>query len=914
MTEGMQFSNPHEELTYLRSKVLEAERRQEQVGENQDRVEVIRDTLNEAKRTNAFQVRSNEARHHAQELQEKHGEDLKLEEMLRITEEKGVFHALAIIEKLRGWRLEDDFHDYLIDLVSKGLPLKGAKEKGPVFRALHMTLYEVVLPKKEIGDKPLSELLKGMEQLYAGLLSVENSDPTESNYMAFEFANPEGTEDTRAFVAVPSGRKELFERQTLSIFPDARLLVRERDYNIFNDSSVSVGASARLSASAAYPVKTYESFSQDPLNVILNGFSKLPANGSGAALQIIFRPANNSLNKKYEYALNSIKKGKKASEVLREENIALEVARTVGEAFFSKKKDAEKEPAPVDEKAIEWIGRKLESPIIETNIRLVVSAPTEATARELLHNFQSAFNQFENSGIQSIKWSNASSSVFGRQDESDFYRAFTFRLFRPNEILPLNLKELSTILHFHTEALSRGSTLKQSSFKTAPPPIGIPESGTLIGYNEYQGQEKKIYMSPEDRLRHLYVIGQTGTGKTSLLKNMIVEDMRAGEGVCFIDPHGSDIQDILGLVPPDRIEDVVYFDPASTERPMALNMLEYDTRYPEQKTFVVNEMLSIFNKLFDMKTAGGPMFEQYFRNAVLLTIDDPSTGSTLVDVSRLLSNKSFREQKLARCTNPLVVQFWTEVAGKAGGEGKLENVVPYIVSKFDNFLSNDIMRPVIGQQHSTFNFREIMDNKKILLVNLSKGRLGEMNANLIGLILVGKILMAALSRADSVGQDLPPFYLYIDEFQNITTDSISAILSEARKYKLSLNIAHQFIAQIDQGIRDAVFGNVGSMAVFRVGTEDAEFLEKQYAPTFTARDIMNIDNFNAYFKPLVGGVPATPFNIHLMPKVTGDKEQVENLKRISSMKFGRDKAEVDKEIMEKYRKEPEPELIVPSIK
>src|SRR3989344_4881723 len=260
---------------------------------------------------------------------------------------------------------------------------------------------------------------------------------------------------------------------------------------------------------------------------------------------------------------------------------------------------------------------------------------------------------------------------------------------------------------------------------------------------------------------------------------MIAQDIANGEGVCMIDPHGSDIDDVLASVPPERYDDVVYFDPSYTARPTALNMLEYDTRFPEQKTFVVNEMLSIFNKLFDMKTAGGPMFEQYFRNAVLLTIDDPATGNTLLDVSRVLSNAEFRAEKLAHCTNPLVSQFWREVAGKAEGEASLQNIVPYIVSKFDNFLSNDIMRPVVAQGKSTFNFRELMDERKILLVNLSKGRLGDINANLIGLILVGKILMAALSRVDSPGKDLPPFYLYIDEFQNITTDSIATILSEA---------------------------------------------------------------------------------------------------------------------------------------
>ncbi len=417
-----------------------------------------------------------------------------------------------------------------------------------------------------------------------------------------------------------------------------------------------------------------------------------------------------------------------------------------------------------------------------------------------------------------------------------------------------------------------------------------------------RGSDTRIYMTAEDRLRHFYTIGQTGTGKTTFLKNMIAQDIANGEGVCFIDPHGVDILDVLSYVPKSRYEDVIYFDPSNTARPMGLNMLEYDARFPEQKTFVVNEMLSIFDKLFDMKTAGGPMFEQYFRNAVLLTIEDPASGSTLLDVSRVLASKEFREMKLSRCKNPIVTQFWREVAEKAGGEASLANIVPYITSKFDNFLSNEIMRPIIAQEKSAWNFREIMDGKKILLVNLAKGRLGDLNANLIGLILVGKILMASLSRVDSFGKDLPAFYLYIDEFQNVTTPSIASILSEARKYKLALIIAHQFIKQLDEKIKDAVFGNVGSLAMFRVGSEDGEFLAKQLEPVFTEQDLINLDNRNAYMKLLVAGKPVKPFSIETLPPPAGNKEVIDRLKELSSLKFGRPKEEVEQEIMSKYRK------------
>jgi tRNA isopentenyl-2-thiomethyl-A-37 hydroxylase MiaE len=295
------------------------------------------------------------------------------------------------------------------------------------------------------------------------------------------------------------------------------------------------------------------------------------------------------------------------------------------------------------------------------------------------------------------------------------------------------------------------------------------------------------------------------------------------------------------------------------------------------------------------------MFQQYFRNGAMLALEDPASGSTILEISRVLSDEQFRNRKIANSTNEVVNQFWTEVAGEAGGEASLENIVPYITSKFDNFLSNEIMRPIIAQQESSFNFREIMDNQKIFIVNLSKGRLGDINANLIGLILVGKILMNALSRVDMPEEERKPFYLYMDEFQNISTDSISAILSEARKYKLSLNVAHQYIDQLDEEIRDAVFGNVGSMGVHRISSKDAEFLESRFEPTFSGQDLMNIDNYNYFASILADGEPIKPFTVRALPPTEGNPGQVEKLKQLSYLKYGRPREEVEAEVSEKLK-------------
>ncbi|MBX4199946.1 type IV secretory system conjugative DNA transfer family protein [Candidatus Parcubacteria bacterium] len=888
------FNSPQEELAHLREKVLEAERKLLRHGVEKPRDSVIREsikTFEEAHLGNIREEKKRSAEEQAAHLMRKHVET-QLEEMMQITADKGVLSALATAESMKDWKLEDDFHDFLVGVVSKGLPPRGVKEKGPIFKALHMSLYEVMLPKKEgERDRPLTELIKSMEQVYSGLMSIESHESSEAGHMAFEIANPEGEEDTHVFVSVPTDKRDLFERQVLSIFPEVKLIPRERDYNMFNEMGVTLGSSASLTQ-YGYSLKTSDAFSDDPLNVILNGFSKIPLKGAGAALQIIFKPAGEKYMKHLSEALKDISKGVKPKEALKISSVAGEFGETLGQVLFGVK---EKKPEVVDPLVVQSIQRKMESPIVETNIRLAVSCGGQAEARHVLENLQSSFNQFEEPGKNKFEW-----NVVKVPHESDFYRAFTFRLFRDSEVVPLNLRELSTILHLRGEALNT-SSLKRSTTKSAAPQT-IARSGLSIGVNNFQGRETKIFLSDEDRLRHFYVIGQTGTGKSTLLKNMIIEDIQRGEGVCMIDPHGQDLMDVMSNIPNDRFDDVIYFDPASTDKPMGLNMLEYDHNKPEQKTFVVNELFSIFQKLYGkVPESMGPMFEQYFRNATQLVIEDPDTGSTLLDVSRVLSNKEYRNLKLSRCQNPIIVQFWREVAEKAGGEAALANIVPYITSKFDVFLSNDIMRPIIAQEHSTFNFREIMDSKKILLVNLSKGRLGEVNANLLGLIIVGKILLAALSRAYSFGSEMPPFYLYIDEFQNITTNSISTILSEARKYKLALTVAHQFIAQLDPDIKNAVFGNVGSICAFRVGADDAKYLETQFAPAFTADDLMNIDNRHAHMKILVNGRPTSSFDMETLPPPQGVRDSVTTIMNLSKGKYGRDRKDVEHEILEKYQ-------------
>jgi len=486
----------------------------------------------------------------------------------------------------------------------------------------------------------------------------------------------------------------------------------------------------------------------------------------------------------------------------------------------------------------------------------------------------------------------------GRSLQKTVYQ-YAFRIPDRGTRTILSTEELASCVHLPNTVIG-SHHIASIKAKAAAPPQNLPRTGLLLGANVFRGVETNIFMTSEDRARHFYIIGQTGTGKTYFMRNMIVQDIEAGHGVCFIDPHGDMAEDILGCIPPNRIKDVIYFNPGDVSRPMGLNMLEYDPRFPEQKTFIINELLEIFNKLYDMKTAGGPMFEQYFRNATALVMDDPESGNTLLEINRVFVDKKFRDYKLTRTTNPLVKTFWRDIAEKAGGDASLQNIVPYISSKFDSFLSNEIMRPIVSQEHSAFRLREVMDSNKILLINLSKGRLGELNSSLIGLIMVGKMLMAAFSRVDTPEAQRKNFYLYDDEFQNVSTSSIETILSEARKYKLNLTIAHQFIGQLEDEIKDVVFGNVGSMAAFRIGPEDAEFLEKQFSPVFNRTDLINIDNRNCYVRMLINGQTAPAFSMKTLKGRASDPHIAESAKEFSRMMYGRDRKTVEEEMMVKF--------------
>ncbi len=805
-------------------------------------------------------------------------------------------------------------------LIVGGIVLYGfmmrALERRQSFR---MAILRVTLPKDSASDQPqemnqdkLREHIAVAETLMATLVSLTKPPHWWTVNKPFSFEIVAHQKLISFYVSVPLSVVEVVMQHIHAQYDEAQVEIVP-DYNVFQARSVVAGAYLKAKREAFFPFKTYQTLDSDPLNAITNVLSRLDEH-EGAVVQMVFTAASRTWRRKGKLLIRQMQKGTHMAEAVRlsQRSIFLRVIFEIG-AFFrniasSQGKDSKSsnEPdrlSPKEEEVVKLIEEKISKTGIATTIRLVVSASSEARAQSQLESMMSAFSQytiFEYGNAFRLK------KPF-RLDM--FIHDFIYRTYHASQSVVLNSEEFSSIYHFPLP-FTETPNIRWLAAKKAGPPVDIPTEGVILGESDFRGLKKTIRILEDDRRRHMYVIGRSGVGKTVFMTQMVIQDIANGKGVGVIDPHGEFVEDILERIPPERAEDVVYFNPSDVERPMGLNLMEFDARYPEQKTFVINEMIKIFDKLYDLKTTGGPMFEQYMRNAMLLVMEDPESGSTLMEIPKVLADKAFRTYKLSHCANPVVRDFWTKEAEKAGGEASLQNMVPYITSKLTQFVANDMMRPIIAQQQSAFNLRDLMDQKKIFLVNLSKGRLGDINAYLIGMIMVSKILMAALSRTDIPQNQRHDFYLYIDEFQNFITDSIATILSEARKYRLDLIIAHQYMGQLvehqETKIRDAVLGNAGTIVTFRIGIDDAEILEKEFAPTFNKFDLINIEAYHAYIKLLIRNQASRPFTLKSIPLGGGNRELAEHMRQLSRLKYGRDRRVVEQEILERVHRTEEP--------
>ncbi|MBZ1356238.1 MAG: type IV secretion system DNA-binding domain-containing protein [Candidatus Nealsonbacteria bacterium] len=783
---------------------------------------------------------------------------------------------------------------FLLLLIFGFIFLNKKKDAKILKQGMNLVLLSVSLPREQEKDEkiPLEDYLKTAENFFGSLYSFKDK------FFIFEISVHRVGEEIYFYIAVPRNLSESVEKQVLSFWPKAEVSVVS-DYNIFNPTGASVGSEASLVSPDILPLKSYIEFKTDPISSLTNALTKLQKDEEGASIQILFAPSKKKISSKSRKMVNLLLKGEDFGYSLSEarKGFILELLTTASKGK-DKEKEEKKEVSQHQQQLANLIAEKSSKRLFDVNIRLLASAKTKERAEAILSQIEVSFEQFNSPDLNQIKFKRLS-----RGRLKNLFYLFSFRLISNTRKMVLSSSEMAGIFHFPSSGLATPS-VKWVKSKQAPPPSNLPDEGLVLGKSSFRGEEKTVRMKDEDRRRHFYIIGQTGTGKSWFLKNLIQQDIRNGKGIALIDPHGDLAEDVLSYIPPERVEDVIYFDPSDTGNPIGLNMLEYDPAFPESKTFVVNELMDIFDRLYNLKAQGfgGPIFEQYMRNSLLLIMEDTDSGSTLVEIPRVLADTNFRKHKLSKCQNQIVKNFWELEAEKAGGDAALANMVPYITSKMNVFIANDMVRPIISQQKSSLNLKDVMNGRKILIANLSKGKMGDINSHLLGMVLVGKILVAAFSRVDMPEEERKDFYLYIDEFQNFATKTMASILAEARKYRLNMIFAHQYIGQVEEDIRNAVFGNVGSMMSFRIGPEDAKFLVPSYDPIFDESDLSNLDNYNAALRLLIGGTVTRPFNIKTIPPDKGDDRIAKLARDFSRIKYGRKRSSVENELFERLGK------------
>ncbi|PIR54747.1 hypothetical protein COU74_03275 [Candidatus Peregrinibacteria bacterium CG10_big_fil_rev_8_21_14_0_10_36_19] len=797
--------------------------------------------------------------------------------------------------------------------------MRFVRAKMNLKRSFNMVFLDVRVPKMESKEdrevegeqygqqRDFKEIGGGiMKQFFESLSSIYTREWysffTDQDFISFEYAVIDGI--VHFFIVCPLPLLPLVEKQLTAFYPNC-YVEQVDDYNIFQPNGKVVSTHIVPTREFWYPIKTYNRMNADPLNNIINSLSKIGAD-EGAAVQIMVKPLKDGWQKKGRDEANKIFQNKSGGGLAWYNPLGWVAAffelLFKGEAMASSSSEPAERTTPLTDEEVKAMEEKNSGPGYKVIIRLVSSSKTKAEATTNLVAMRSAFNQYGSPGGNTLDYTawHSNKALVNNFIFRNFDVGHSQKYFGKKMIL--SCEELASLFHVPNIRFNKYPSIAWQNYKIAPAPSNIPKDGILLGHNIYRGHKTEIRMKREDRFRHFYVIGQTGTGKSSVLQVMIRQDLKNGDGLAIIDPHGSLIDDILPFIPRERADDVIYFDPADMERPLGLNLLEGSTW--EEKELVALDAMNIMIKLFDEEVFG-PRIQDYFRNGCLTLMSDPNGGS-LTDIVRLFTDDDFARIKRQHITNPVVASFWDDQMAKTGAREKQE-MIPYFAAKFGQFVTNTMMRNIIGQTKSAFDFAKVMDEGKILLMNLSKGSVGEINSKLLGLIIVQKIQMAALKRQNQKKEDRRDFFLYIDEFQNYVTESIEVILSEARKYRLGLSIAHQYLAQIDDkggkkgavNLKDAVFGNVGSMMCYKIGAQDSEQMAKEMAPVFSDQDLVNIDKYKAVMKLSIDTQPSRPFSIiPVNPyQEEGDKEAAEAYKQLSRLKYGRDREFVEREIL-----------------
>ena len=719
-------------------------------------------------------------------------------------------------------------------------------------------------------------------------------------HISFEIVAHDGL--INYYAIVPAVLTETMKQAITAAYPSARL-EEVHDPNFFSSTGgmdAVVGGEIELKDDFWYPIASYEETKRDASLGLINALS-VAKKGDGVGIQILFRPTDEGWTRKSLQRVQNLRDGKKGR---REANNFLgrlvygfgNLVGDLAEALWKPPeahdpyKDSEKVLSNLEQEEITKIEEKTKYPGFEVLMRFVASSDSKTRSTALLGGVVSVFSQFDSPNYNGFKYNQIKRS-------RDLVEDYVLRNFpqEQNKFI-LNSVEMASIFHLPSQNSIPTSQVDRQATKQVDGPAKLADEGVILGVNEFRGEKKVIRLRTKDRRRHTYVIGATGMGKSILLTNIAYQDMCDGRGFAFIDPHGDATELLMSKVPPERMDDVIYFEPGNMEQPVGMNMFEFQTE--DQKDFIVQEAINMLVSLYDPGNQGifGARAQHMFRNAALLLMSDPN-GGTFIDVPRCFTDPEFVKSKLKYVTDKTVYDYWTKEFPASQKSNDAGEVTSWFVSKWGPFLSNKMMRNILGQTKSGFNIREIMDNKKILLVNLSKGKTGELNAKLLGMIFVMKFQAAAMSRADTPEDDRQDFCLFVDEFQNFSTESFESILSEARKYRLNLVLANQFMTQLTDKIREAILGNVGTIMSGRLGVTDAELMEKAFAPVFNAEDLHAMPNYSAIATVMMFDMPTSPFTMKLLPPMgESSNELMERMKVYASSKYGRPREDVEREI------------------
>lgn len=792
------------------------------------------------------------------------------------------------------------------------------------WKAKSLIHLKVLLPRSDSKmdqekrtEKDFKEKVAIMEQLYRALWEVRSLTFWQFLHywmfryttISFELYSEHG--ELTFYVITEKRLVSIIEKQITAFYPDAEVVPKQAP-EIWQKGQHLVGYNMSLQKKYMFPIRSYEQMQDDPLNDLANVLSKMEPDES-ACMQLVFRPSfSNKWGKKARRFASTKFKGKSDNWLTRIPVLGGFLSFLAGaasdgltQAPGASSGDSFVRMIQPEEELYKEMGEKAGMSWFHCSLRILAASSTRERALDITNNLQVAFNVFRHLygnffvnhrvyvDFLPLSW-----------NAPLIHWQWKKRLngFNNKESLLVE-KELAGLFHFPDSRYNKIPTIQWIPYKVLPPPPDAPKEGIVIGVNKHRGVETKIRFQDGDRTRHEYIIGKSGSGKSALLSWQARQDIVNGEGVCIVDPHGDLIEDALAHIPKERAKDVVLFDPSDGERPLGLNLLEAKTE--EEKDRASLDAMEIFIKLFGNEIFG-PRIQHYFRNGCLTLMDDDEEGATLIDVPRLFVDDEFQRYKVSKCKNVVVRSFWENEIAKTGAREK-EEMIPYFSAKFGPFITNTTMRNIIGQPKSAFNVRQIMDEGKILLVNLSKGKIGDINAQLLGLIFVNKVNMAAMQRADVPREQRRRFYLYVDEFQNFITDAFASILSEARKYELALIMAHQYIGQLtdktsayegaNSKVRDAVFGNVGSILSFKIGAEDAEYMAKEFAPVLSEQDVIGIPNYHCYVKLNINGTSSRPFSMAtLYDESERNEKRAQLIKEYSRMKYGRKKIFVDQEI------------------